>query len=292
MIEHLSPYSICHLHDAESVKCVGKGTFGNVVLYKCKEKNNNKVCDKQFIVKYINNKIKKCILNEYTIGIILKHKNIRETIDVDLINNSIIFEFCPGIDMFTYLTSDVFDFKQRILYFKQIVDGLEYMHNTCIAHMDLKLENIIINQETKTLKIIDFGQSKVFHDTQHIDDIILETNIHGSIPYIAPEEFEQELVGYNPEKVDIWSLCVILYEIIYDGFPWKIAKKDNNRYILFYDNYVKYKTLNKKIFPKNKITNIDNKTINNIYEILKQGFNPEPDKRCDITYIKGLINVI
>lgn len=284
MIYHLHPYTINHLHDAEYIKYLGSGAFGEIKLYKCKDKNktDNCLCNKIFVVKkikcnkskhdpYIIKKLRKNMLNEYTIGTLLHHRYIRETLDVDLEDNSIIFEYCPGTNFFNYIKYDNPSLKDEIFYFKQLIEGVSYMHNIGIAHMDLKLENIMIDTINKCIKIIDFGESRVFHDTLHINTIIPEKGLHGSLPYIAPEEFTEEF--YNPEKADIWSCGIILYEIIYNCMPWKAAKLEDLRY----NRYIK---------------SIENNCIQNIFpnyysrNILYKMLIPNSTKRCSINEIK------
>lgn len=233
-------FSSKHLKHAKYIKCLGDGTHGKVKLYQCK--NNN--CDRLFVVKQIKTKIhikntnklykdkllRKILLNEYTIGTLLNHENIIKTLDIDLSKNAIIFEYFKGIDFFNYiqLQKNNSSIENKIIYFKQIINGISYMHDLGIAHMDLKLENIIIDTINNKIKIIDFGHSKIFHDSTHINTIILNKNLHGSIPYIAPEEFLKD--EYNPEKIDVWSCGIILYIIIYNSFPWYKATEDDRNY--------------------------------------------------------------
>ena len=289
-LDHLHPNSLNHLHDAEYIKCLGKGAFGDVNLYKCVECENSKdkdekiTCNKFFVVKKIKGRnssitekkiIKKCLINEYTISTLLEHPNIRKTLDIDLVDNCLIYEYFPGIDFFEYLKNGNIDMNEQLNFYEQFIDGVEYMHNIGIAHMDLKLENIMIDTSNKKVKIIDFGESKVFHDINHIETVINEHGIHGSEPYIAPEEFSEKF--YDPEKVDVWSCGIILYEILYISIPWTKACLNNNRYKLFIDGYV-----------EKKISIIFHKHIGN--NIFIKMLNPNPLHRCKIKDIKEEIH--
>lgn len=273
MKSHLHPYTINHLHDAECVKCLGKGAHGTVKLYQCKEQTNGCNCNQYFVVKQlrvsplksINKKhIKKILLNEYTIGSLLHHPYIRETLDVDFECNALIFEYCPGTDFFSYIQDAHPSVKEELTYFKQFIEGVSYMHKIGIAHMDLKLENIMIDREHHKVKIIDFGNSKVFHDSLHINTVIPEKGIHGSLPYIAPEEFLKH--EYNPEKVDVWASGIILYEIVYHLLPWYQADNQDQKF-RYYQHC--FRSNNLHIFFPEK----------NSYNLLKKMLNPNPDER-------------
>lgn len=297
-LEHLHPTNLNHLHDAEYIKCLGKGSFGEVKLYKCLEKEmcekDGVCCNKYFVVKklkcyrngkckieHVNKKfIKKNLINEYTIGTLLDHPCIRKTLDIDLVDYALIFEYFPGIDLFEYLKGGNCNIKDEINFYEQFIDAVEYMHKIGVAHMDLKLENIMVDTINKTIKIIDFGESRVFHDTNHIETIIPEHGVHGSEPYIAPEEFVEDY--YDPEKVDVWSCGIILYEILYIGMPWRKADKYDYRFNIFlncYQNGVVNPDKNnllKKTFFKKHIGD----------DILIKMLNPNPEKRPHIKDVK------
>jgi serine/threonine protein kinase len=291
-IFHLHPNTLNHLHDAEYIKCLGKGSFGEVKLYKCMEKgeceNNSTCCNEYFVVKklkcyrnngkfkieHINKKfIKKNLINEYTIGTLLDHPCIRKTLDVDLVDNALIFEYFPGIDLFEYLKAGNCNINDEINFYEQFIDAVEYMHQTGIAHMDLKLENIMVDTVNKKIKIIDFGESRVFHDINHIETVIPEHGIHGSEPYIAPEEFVEDY--YDPEKVDVWSCGIILYEIIYISIPWQRAEKSDYRFNNFLNCYNKSNLLKNTFFKKH---------IGD--DILLKMLNPNPYERPHIKDVK------
>jgi protein-serine/threonine kinase len=276
MLYHLQPFKLKHLHNAEYVKCLGKGSFGDVKLYKCKEKDNlNCICNQYFVVKQLKNKkydkkrIRKMLINEYTIGTLLNHPNIRKTIDIDFNDNSIIFEYFLGVNFLQYIDTQPL-LSETFYYFEQLIDGVCYMHNIGIAHMDLKLENIMIDLINKNVKIIDFGESKVFRNTFCMNQIIVEKGLHGSLPYIAPEEFNKN--PYNPEKVDVWSCGIILYEIIYGSYPWLKASSEDIKYQIYLKS------------PTQILQNIKSQ------DIIKKMLTPDPDKRCCINEIKIELN--
>ncbi len=72
-----------------------------------------------------------------------------------------------------------------------------------IVHRDIKAENVLVNETTGELKLIDFGFSKVFEEGK------LMKTACGSPHYSAPEILAKE--KYDPVKADIWSAGVLLY---------------------------------------------------------------------------------
>ena len=86
----------------------------------------------------------------------------------------------------------------------QLIFGLNYLHENKVLHRDLKAQNVFIDSEG-TLKLADFGISKILDHTQ-----MLASTVVGTPFYISPEACSNQ--GYN-FKSDIWSLGCILYEL-------------------------------------------------------------------------------
>ena len=107
-------------------------------------------------------------------------------------------------------------------YFQQIVSGVAYMHENQVCHRDLKLDNCILDPDTETIKICDFGLASPFKKPADGLSSHLTTNV-GSLPYMAPELFHGD---YDGALVDVWALGVILYALTAKRMPFE-AKDDN-----------------------------------------------------------------
>ena len=116
-------------------------------------------------------------------------------------------------DLFDYVKSAERNFPLNLSqhFFKQICLGVQELHENYISHRDLKLENIILDDEFN-VKLIDFGMCL---QVESKDDIIFESQ--GTPNYMAPELFHS-YIRSNPFKADIFSLGVVLF-ILVMGFP-------------------------------------------------------------------------
>ena len=134
---------------------------------------------------------------------------------------------------------------------KQIISGLQYLHNNNIIHRDLKLDNILIqydNEEDKNnlnilkgqIKLIDFGFERYLKNDSSANDNV-------EIPFNNPPEFFQNKNNYNKNcsynnKADTWSLGIICYQMLtgnlpFDGYTFKELNKkfDKGDYQIAYN---------------------------------------------------------
>jgi serine/threonine protein kinase len=100
-------------------------------------------------------------------------------------------------------------FQKMFDIFDKVLNGVEFMHAQCVAHGDIKPDNILINDST--VKITDFGTSRL------IEDIFVKTiDGAGTFAYIAPEVLHSQKRFLNS---DIYSLGVLLYQLLTGKTP-------------------------------------------------------------------------
>jgi tousled-like kinase len=164
-------------------------------------------------------------LRENQVHRFLKHLNIVEHYDSVEINSTAfctILEYCNGPSLSTYLKiHKTLNEKEAKMIIKQILSGLLFLnqkHDAKIIHYDLKPQNILFNNGIP--KISDFGLCKIMNN----DETKLELTSQGvgTYYYLPPECFIRDKV--NPilisAKVDIWSLGVIFFEMLYGFRPF------------------------------------------------------------------------
>ncbi|ORY76959.1 kinase-like domain-containing protein [Protomyces lactucae-debilis] len=145
-----------------------------------------------------------------------QHRHIVDFLQADHLDSGhlwIAIEYCTGGDLFDKIEPDLgVDEQLAHLYFRQLLDGLIFMHGFGISHRDIKPENILLDGDGR-LKIADFGLAALYaHRGQRRT---LNTSC-GSPPYVAPE-----ILGtYDGELVDVWSTGIVLFALCLGATPW------------------------------------------------------------------------
>eukprot|EP01117_Protostelium_nocturnum_P008211 TRINITY_DN292_c0_g3_i1.p1 TRINITY_DN292_c0_g3~~TRINITY_DN292_c0_g3_i1.p1 ORF type:complete len:332 (-),score=94.76 TRINITY_DN292_c0_g3_i1:38-1033(-) len=215
------------IDEYDVLETIGEGCFGKVKLGVCKttgEKVALKLIDHKLLS---NTKIKEKFREEISVIKDLSHPNIVKLLKViESPENEftcLVFEYVSGGDLLDYVMNQKegkLDELKSAKLFSQIVSSVQYLHDKGIAHRDLKLENIMVDPEGNVAKLIDFGLSK------RVDGGQLLTTFCGSPTYAAPEILYKE--PYHGNKVDVWSLGVILYSMLAGNIPWE-GKNDIER---------------------------------------------------------------
>lgn len=146
----------------------------------------------------------------------LTHPNIVSVYDVGNEEDMeyIVMEYVEGITLKQYLSAKgVLQWKEAVDYASQICAGLEHAHKKGIVHKDIKPENIMITKEG-ILKITDFGIAKAVNQ----GTIATGGLTMGSVHYFSPEQARGSFVD---TKTDLYSLGVLLYEMIAGRLPFE-----------------------------------------------------------------------
>jgi serine/threonine protein kinase len=170
------------------------------------------------------------LTGEFCIASRMNHGNVVHTLDMvyDGRRWYEVMEYCPNGDLFAFIQGGGLDDRAEVdCCFKQLVEGVRYLHSSGIAHRDLKPENLLIDAKGQ-VKITDFGVSDVFcAEGCEVTDSSLSRGLCGSSPYIAPEEYSGS--PYDARKVDVWAIGIIYYAMVFHGVPWEAAHpKDLN----------------------------------------------------------------
>lgn len=229
----LKKYGTC-----DKKSCIGRGATAVVrLVHKMDRKDNS---DKLYAVKEFRKRRKnetekeymKKLTGEFCISSTFQHPNVVETVDLVLDDQQrycTVMEYCPGGDLYSAIKSQIMDLTSKECCFKQLIKGVAYLHSMGVAHRDLKPENLLLDA-SGCVKICDFGVSDVFRMCWERKPH-LSSGITGSEPYIAPEVFSQK--EYDASKVDVWSCAIVFYCMLFDGIPWRIAKKEESNFNLY-----------------------------------------------------------
>lgn len=145
---------------------------------------------------------------------LIRHPNIMSLHDVYESETELylILEYVEGGELFDYLVKrGRLPEREALIFFQQIINGLDYCHKHMICHRDLKPENLLLDANLN-IKIADFGMATLQQEGKR-----LETSC-GSPHYASPEIIRG--VKYDGAAADIWSCGVILYALLTGNLPF------------------------------------------------------------------------
>eukprot|EP01059_Diplonema_ambulator_P002979 TRINITY_DN12621_c0_g1_i1.p1 TRINITY_DN12621_c0_g1~~TRINITY_DN12621_c0_g1_i1.p1 ORF type:complete len:579 (+),score=103.72 TRINITY_DN12621_c0_g1_i1:379-2115(+) len=211
------------------LKNLGTGSYGEVFL--CLREEEEEAtgcclpCRRRRKVKYALKVIPRKLMVplEYQILVRVKHPHIVQLLeyvdDPSCAYVFLIFEMLEGgpiasITAKGHLEGDVWSEEKAIELFYQIVNGLQYLHQEGIVHRDIKPENIVFTHDKRTIKIIDFGVSRIIKEGGNDAN----TKTRGTPFFQAPETLKS---CYFPDKAsDVWALGVLFYVLLVGRVPF------------------------------------------------------------------------
>ena len=219
----------------KKIKLIGKGAFGEVYLTS-KEGSSIKYATKTIKKsKYAKNEKAKIYLeNELALLKEINHPNIVKLIEIQETFDyyHIITEYCNGGDLSSslekYQEKNNKAFSEEIVQhiMRQLLSAINYLHEKKIFHRDLKTENILIHYDNEDdrlnnniingkIKLIDFGFARHFDKGKNVGISTLGTPLYMDPGIIQKFNKVKNYKDYTyDEKVDIWSLGIICYELL------------------------------------------------------------------------------
>ena len=292
---------------------IDRGKFGHVFL----AKSNTE--DKKYAIKLVqkkNQSLEEYKINRNEIDIFhllqnIDHPNIVKCIDLFENESQIffVFEYLPCGNLKKYLQDLKFfpadyNIDTVLKLTKQLIEGAYFLHKYGIIHRDIKTTNIMvqINSPIKksfistsmgisdiqkihedmsdvTLKIIDFGLAKILGENE------MANEPYGSLSYKAPELILHKTYNF---KVDVWSIGVTIYYIVYKTLPFEEGNREElkkaivNSPVPYYANNIMLDAFYFKNFTGFRNNNFKNCKSSIIYSILKDCLIKNPKDRYSI----------
>ena len=189
-----------------------------------------------------------------------------------------LYEYIKGEDLQKKILNYGLNSEKLVkYYFIQILNSIKYLHSLNIIHRDIKPDNILITEDNKKIKLIDFGSSYDLNNTAIEDkynEILKKSNsqkkifkyFKGTPGFISPECIHNK---FSDKRSDYWSLGCLLYNLL-TGFPPFLG--ENTFDILEKSSDGKF------IFPNDVLSN-------NAIDLINKLIVVDPDKRLNIEQI-------
>ena len=220
------------------------GVGGMAVVYKAYDNIDDRIVAIKILKdEYLaNEEFRRRFKNESKAIAVLNHRNIVKVSDVSFGDRLqyIVMEYIEGISLKEYIQQKgAIDWNEALFFSIQILRALQHAHDKGIVHRDVKPQNIML-LENGTIKVTDFGIARFSHgETRTMTEKAI-----GSVHYISPEQAKGELTD---EKADIYSVGIVLYEMLTGKLPFEAESAVSVALMQVNNEAVLPRTINSKI---------------------------------------------
>ena len=169
------------------------------------------------------------------------HPHIVKVYDIvtEAFSCCIFMEYAGSRTLYDLIDSEGLDYKQRLIILGGVSDAVCHMHSLGVAHMDVKAENVIVDDDDIThVRLTDMGFA--CHVSQH------QIFFCGTFGYCAPEIMMSDTRGLSPMHADVWSFGVLTVALFHGCLPFGVA--DPSKCEPF-SRFAAYQQLSNKCFP-------------------------------------------
>jgi serine/threonine-protein kinase len=202
------------------------GSGGNGVVYRAEDTELRRLVALKFLLEQAgaDPKARERLRSEARTASSLNHPNICAIYEVGEQSGEVFIamEYVEGKPLSKLIRPEGLPVETVLRYGLQIASALEHAHSHGIIHRDLKPLNVVVTLQGDA-KILDFGLARqgdpTKFDRQTLETVstAVGTGLAGTFPYMAPEQFEGN--GASP-RTDIWSLGIVLYEMVSGSRPF------------------------------------------------------------------------
>jgi serine/threonine protein kinase/tetratricopeptide (TPR) repeat protein len=211
------------------LRTLGEGGMGTVYLAEQREPIRRRVALKVVKLGMDTNQVLARFANERQALAIMDHPNIARIIDADATPNGrpyFVMEYIEGVPITQYCDGKRMTIGQRLELFLSVCQAVQHAHQKGVIHRDLKPSNVLVTDQegTSIAKVIDFGIAKATDQWAVQNTLLTEFGqMVGTPEYASPEQAEV-MTGDVDETADVYSLGVLLYELLIGTVPCDAAR--------------------------------------------------------------------
>ena len=217
------PSPTVHIPDYEVIRELHRG--GQGVVYEAIQRSTKRKVAIKVLVggRQATKTARKRFEREIELVAQLRHPNIIAIFDSGATSDEMQFyvmDYVRGLPLHRYVREKKLALEDTLRLFSKVCEAVQYAHQRGVIHRDLKPSNILVDAEGDP-KVLDFGLAKSL--ITPVETIVsISQDVIGTLPYMSPEQTRG-----NPDEIDtrtdIYSLGVILYELLTGGYPYPVV---------------------------------------------------------------------